>query len=202
MAAVLITADNANNDEESGTFHCSISTHDGSTYVGEGSCTLLDTDSYSVKFATRPEGERNPTFHYSGQYKLSSLSVTGTCGRTEDVKAHNEFFLLKRTPSHVLRFRPSPSAFERNRYRSLWSYAIIATLCGVKRDRWSWSFFRERRDTRRKYIELSENFDYAEELPRCRQLLSYEDACFYNSLMKFGPGRLEHIRNALEISHR
>lgn len=198
MAALTISPDYVD-DNKSGRFKCTIVRYD-QRLEGHGTCSAIASDKYSVRFEAKAEDESDEVrYYYSGELDMTTLSVKGSCGQAETVEDHYEIFVLKRTPSHILRFRPSPFQLTAYRYPALWKYAISAVVAGVRRDRFSWTYFRERRDNRRRYLELTENYRHGDEFPRCRQLLTWQEARFYQDLLKFGPSRLQE--QAPEFNH-
>ena len=129
--------------------------------------------------------------YLSGKLDILEGSITGTWGDKEDVSKHTGVFVLKRTPGHILRFRPALSILSENKPKALWDYAIRASLHLVRKRRWSWSFFKERREIRRRYIDLAMRDDgfghpcspeEKKELAKAVQLLSATDARFYHLL--------------------
>ena len=92
-------------------------------------------------------------------------------------------------------FRPSPSLLSQSKYRSLWHYAISATLDDVRRRLWSWTYFAARRDVRKRYLE--ENFRrkrYVLDIPddvfnaglnRIRGLCTLKETRFYESICQY-----------------
>ncbi|KAF8274093.1 hypothetical protein EI94DRAFT_1696360 [Lactarius quietus] len=108
---------------------------------------------------------------------------------------------LLRRKSRFARYR-RPEEFKENRPRALLTFAGSAILDSVRerRRRWTWAFFAERRDDRRRYVELFKkkqlnscsiellvfNFLSQElsELEELEKKLSYEDIRFYRSISR------------------
>ena len=97
-------------------------------------------------------------------------------------------FIFKRLPAMYMCCRPDPMEFQINRPRALWKYATatVRELIGVRT--FSWSYFKRRRDHRKRYIELLIRLNYADldeeeamELARIRQTLSAADARLYET---------------------
>ena len=78
-----------------------------------------------------------PDMTFEGIYDSSVNRITGRwfCTKTSDVDGT---FLLSRLPCEVLGCRPGPNAFLANRYRSLWRFAIDATVQDIRRRTFSW----------------------------------------------------------------
>ena len=143
---------------------------------------------FCMSFASGPE-------YFSG-----SIDQTGTMigyrGWDEGVSeaTHNDMFILKRVPEAVMCHRPCPDELAQNQPRALWSFAISFVLEDVRRRSWSWSYFRERRRVRKRYLELNIRFrDYgrtlneaeSKEYLRLRKSLTLADAMYYRSLGDF-----------------
>lgn len=100
------------------------------------------------------------------------------------------------------RFRPPPQVFEGNKPRALLRFALDAIRSEVheRNRKWSWDYFRERRDDRREYLRVfklkekeqatQEDHDSLEALER---KLEYTDIRFYRSLAR---SELRKERNA------
>ena len=134
-----------------------------------------------------------PTQHYppqfwDGVWDPATSTISGTCGLDDMATSHPASFVFKRmTPEHTC-FMPAPLDLEENKPRALWGFAIAAVLNDVRRKRYSWTFFKERRDNRKRYIELLIRLNYGElneeeqwELARIRQTLTAADARLYET---------------------
>lgn len=127
-----------------------------------------------------------------------SETVAGVCGYGSADDAVGPSiqtpFILSRLSPEILIHRPSPSEFEENRAKALWQFAISAVRDQVRRQLWSWSYFKARREMRKLYIELDtrvHNYGRLLEenevavLVRCRKALSPADARFYHSIREY-----------------
>lgn len=104
-------------------------------------------------------------------------------------------FILTRLPPDVLSFRPAPWELESksDRIRALWRFALSAVEYRVLQSTYSWKFFKQRRDVRRRYVEfcIRQHFGRplgASEKIECRGLertLSPLDARYYASLAEY-----------------
>jgi hypothetical protein len=137
---------------------------------------------------------RLPTQYWYGQLNTDTDTMTGTCGHDADRATQRAIFILKRTAPEYLCFRPAPATFEANKARALWTYALSAIQYHVRRQSYSWPFFSERRDNRKRFIELYiRNTEYgcpldrteAAELARIRQTFTTADNRFYHSLAQY-----------------
>lgn len=135
-----------------------------------------------------------PTQHFVGKWDPATDTLSGTVGLEEDAEKHYSVFTFKRMSPEHLCFTPAPVELETNKARALWGFAIAAVKYGVRRERWSWSFFKERRDNRRRFIELYmrssaastrfgtplSNAEY-EEMSRLKKTFSTVDCRWYHS---------------------
>lgn len=156
-----------------------------------GSCSPVETqDQIAISFKRTFTNHHPPQYWY-GRFDPATDTITGTVSFNEDRTGTSATFVLKRTPSDQLRFRPPPAAFEGNKARTLWTYALSVTRAYVHQQSWSKTFFHERRDTRKRFIQLyirstafGKPLDEAEnaELKEIRLRLTTADSRFYHSL--------------------
>jgi hypothetical protein len=135
-----------------------------------------------------------PDHYYHGTMVPGSGTIVGVWGALngEDSKVFEEhgFFRFDRR-IFSLRSRPTIEAFIVNRGEALWTVASSA----VRQHLWSWSFFRDRRDTRKRFVHLFYRRDVANrywwgqisrdemaELDRLEESLCPQDLRFYRSL--------------------
>ncbi|KAJ7757039.1 hypothetical protein B0H16DRAFT_1885755 [Mycena metata] len=97
---------------------------------------------------------RLPTQYVNGTWSAATETLSGTWDMDEDPAGHRGSFVFKRlTPEHTC-FVPSPVDLAANKPRALWAFAIAAVLYDIRKSRWSWSFFKERRDIRKRFVEF------------------------------------------------
>lgn len=70
-------------------------------------------------------------------------------------------FSIRRRPLYYFLCRPFKSQFDDNKPRALWKFALDAVLHATRSQarRVSWDYLKDRRDRRRKYVELYMQFD-------------------------------------------
>ncbi|KAJ7122277.1 hypothetical protein C8R44DRAFT_735978 [Mycena epipterygia] len=135
------------------------------------------------------------TQYYAGTWNVSTDTIAGSLGDDQDPATHDGMFVFKRMPPENMCFVPAPVELESGKARALWGFAIAAVIQGVRRDRWAWSFFKERRDNRRRFIELyirsgSGTHQFGQwltdleeqDLARVRKSLTTQDSRFYHFL--------------------
>ena len=180
-------------ESQSNSFSLTTSTFRGDTYRGTGSCIATDEKAvFEVSFCLQVVGGHYDDINYAGKLDVLSGTITGTWGTSPDTSTHSGSFILKRTPSQIVRFRPAPSVFVKDKARALWQYACSAVLHLVRKRLWAWSYFRERRDHRRRYITLAVRQEGLGRVLSSKELLEYQslrqqvacyDAPFYDQLI-------------------
>ena len=97
---------------------------------------------------------------------------------------------FRRIPPCYLALYPPIQELSDDKPRALWRFAIAAVRNDIRRDHWSWSYFAQRRDDRKRVIPLLIRSRYFgrmltwEEdttLSETLQRLTPADACFYHS---------------------
>ncbi|KAF8516788.1 hypothetical protein JB92DRAFT_2909192 [Gautieria morchelliformis] len=163
----------------------------GHDFKISGTCSPGETQSIIAVSLKRTFAARQGPQYWDGQFDSATDTMTGAVSFDEERMPTSLTFFLKRTSPDQLRFRPSPAAFEANKARALWTFALSAARGDVRRQSWSWSFFRERRDTRKRFIQLyirdtgfGKPLDEAEraELSQILKGLTTADSNFYHSL--------------------
>ncbi|KAF7366517.1 hypothetical protein MSAN_00909000 [Mycena sanguinolenta] len=147
-------------------------------------------------FAARFSAQR-----FIGKWTAATETLTGTIGFDDEPENQPGAFVFKRnvTPEHMC-FSPAPVQLQTNKARALWAFAIDAVKFDIRRNRWAWSYFKERRDRRLRFMELyirsggSTTFgapitdEEYHELARIRKSMTTADSRFYHSLAE------QHIR--------
>ncbi|KAF7341977.1 hypothetical protein MVEN_01784700 [Mycena venus] len=144
---------------------------------------------------------RYPAQYMTGTYCATTETLSGTysfeasswensdSGSEKDEKMPHGAFIFRRIAPEYMCFAPAP--VEGKTARALWTFAIGAVLFDVRRKGWSWSYFEQRRDFRRKFIELyirGTKFgppltqEDAAEWSRVVKFLTTSDSRFYHSL--------------------
>jgi Vacuolar sorting-associated protein 13, extended-chorein len=102
---------------------------------------------------TREFVSRHPTQYWNGMIDITAEATTGTWDTELDDEEQRGYFVLKSTAPEDLRFRPAPVTIDASKARSLWLFAISAALRRVRRQSWSWSYFKERKDNRELFLK-------------------------------------------------
>ncbi|KAJ7757035.1 hypothetical protein B0H16DRAFT_1721499 [Mycena metata] len=97
---------------------------------------------------------RFPTQYFAGTWNVATDTLSGKYGLDEDPSTHGGSFVFKRLTLEHTCFVPSPSDLEANKPRALWAFAIGAVVYDIRKSRWSWAFFKERRDARKRFVEF------------------------------------------------
>ncbi|KAF7292835.1 VPS13 domain-containing protein [Mycena indigotica] len=170
-----------------------------------GECHVQD-DKISITFK-RTFSARFSTQFYNGIWNTETNTLSGTLGFEEDVSTHFGAFSFKQLEPEYVCYMPAPVDLEppandggdplgeNAKARALWSFAISSVLFQVRRDHWSWSLFKERRDNRKRFIELQIRSGQAshafgkelgsaewDELSKLKKSFTTNDSRFYHSL--------------------
>ena len=122
-------------------------------FSGSGTCSTTDDEGvFDVTFSLQWTAPSLQTLYYVGQLDVLAGSISGSHGTCEDKEGHYSEFLMRRTPAQLLRFRPSPTAFIRNKASALWEFAASAVMYQVRKRLWSHTFFRDRWQHRKDYL--------------------------------------------------
>jgi hypothetical protein len=100
---------------------------------------------------------RFPAQYYVGTWDAVTQTLTGTFGLEDPEDSEGTqygAFVFKRIAPEYMCFSPAPVELEANKPRALWTFAIESVRFDIRRKRWSWAFFKERRDNRQRFIEL------------------------------------------------
>lgn len=150
--------------------------------------------------------------YYSGTLQGDG-SVIGTEGESKDVSTHNNRFMWMRTPAELMRLRPLPpylvsdsisndQSMVPNKARAMFDFAIRAVILQYRKRSWSWSHFKERRDIRKKFMQVWTELevDYTaydskpREFDRIRRSVTNPDRRFYDICWTYDWGLMTHHR--------
>jgi hypothetical protein len=140
-------------------------TAQGVNYVREkwqltGECNPAESNSEKFFITWQSKQTDYPDEYFEGVFDTASKSIVGSCSPEEHATTFSNGAYLSQQPPEVLVCRPHPGLLAddpelgTNRYRSLWRFALDAVLLQVRRKMWSWSYFRYRRNNRKRYLEL------------------------------------------------
>ncbi|KAI0080473.1 hypothetical protein K474DRAFT_1704775 [Panus rudis PR-1116 ss-1] len=153
---------------------------------------------FHVKFSIDYGTKKSREFFAGVLTNLDPGELRGYRGYNSNVseRHHDSMFILRQVPVDIMMFRPSPAELKsRSKSRHLWRYAINYVLHNVRKNAWSWSYFRNRRENRLGYLRLGfECWDYyhglkfsedqREEYARKRKALTPSDGCLYRGILK------------------
>jgi hypothetical protein len=133
---------------------------------------------------------------FSGHFNPERDALTGIWGLSVELKSPKGKMEFRRILPSYLTLYPSIKEFRDNKPRALWRFAIAAVRSDIRRGRWAWSYFSQRRDDRKTIVPLLVRSRWfgpplsAEEtrtLHAITRRLTPADACFYDS-------KVDHIR--------
>ncbi|KAK7042365.1 hypothetical protein R3P38DRAFT_2890069 [Favolaschia claudopus] len=161
--------------------------------TGEARVGATPDKEVAVTF-TRTFGAHLDPQHFTGTWDASTQTLRGTV-KNDDSRTQEEptegVSLFRRIKPEYLCFAPSPVALETNKPRALWEFAISAVLFDIRRKAWTWSYFKARRDNRKRFIQLyirATKFgkplseEEEAELGYVTKTLTTSDSRFYHSL--------------------
>ena len=125
---------------------------------------------------------------YSGQL-IDECTIVGTRSYDFDPTFVDRSFVLKKLPADHLPFYPSPREMSESKYRALWKYAINVTVNNIRRRWWTWSYFVQRREARKTYIELAFDMldnhspDHSARMSAIGRICTPQDIRFYDSIV-------------------
>ena len=165
-------------------------------YTITGSWSIGENDTVEIKFKMTYESFIWLATFFKGRFDAERDALTGVWGLTPDMETTGGPMEFRRIQPRYLAVYPTIKELSDNKPRALWGFAIAAVRNDIRRDRWSWSYFAQRRDDRKMVLTLVTRHLYfgeplnGEEIQRCSavsQRLTSADACFYGS-------RIEYIR--------
>ncbi|TFY59079.1 hypothetical protein EVG20_g7918 [Dentipellis fragilis] len=135
------------------------------------------------------QGTINESFdEVHGQYRASNATAS-------------ELFFMKRKPLVYILLRPADEEFDSNKTLALWKFALDSAMYIARIRVFTWKNIRERRDARRRFMELefkNESFsgldpDEEAELRHIHANTAPQDLCYWNAIVKFmGSRRILH----------
>jgi hypothetical protein len=157
-----------------------------------GSWSKGEDDVLQIKFKIPSSGLWAP-LSFNGHFDPERDALTGVWGSSTGSFGKMEF---RRIPPRYLTVYPSIKELRDNKPRALWRFAIAAVRNDIRRDRWAWSYFSQRRNERKTVVSLLVRSRWfgpplsAEETGTLHAIvrrLMPGDACFYHS-------KVDHIR--------
>ena len=129
---------------------------EGTKYQISGQCYRDAEGVLRANFTMSFPGTTSSDEHWSGEVDVEGSFVGYKSYNFRPSKFdYDQMFILRRIPSDIMALRPSPSEFIENKPWALWQFAIDAILYNVRKKWWSWSFFKERRNQRHRYLKLN-----------------------------------------------
>ena len=124
------------------------------SYTIKGRCSTLDDGRIEVRFALLARNGGSCQY-FEGHIGKEGY-LTGYYSYTEGPTNPGSPYLYTfyRIPAEILACRPLPAEFTKDRARALWAFARNALLFRARRKLFSWSFFKDRRDRRRRFLAL------------------------------------------------
>ena len=163
-------------------------------YTITGSWSKGENDTVEINFKMTYESILWSTNFFKGRFEAERDALIGVWGMSADMETTSGPMEFRRIPPRYLTVYPTIKELSDNKPRALWGFAIAAIRNDIRRERWSWSYFAQRRDDRKmllalvtRYLHFGKPLD-GEEIQRCcavLQRLTPADACFYGSRIDF-----------------
>ncbi|KAJ6618743.1 hypothetical protein B0H10DRAFT_1794829 [Mycena sp. CBHHK59/15] len=161
-----------------------------SDFTITGECSGQSAEVVNFTFKRSFPARFSPQY-FSGTWNRGSRSLSGTWGAEADSRTHDGVFTFKRILPEYMCFFPAPSVLEANKPQSLWTFAISAVRDSIRREAWSWAFFKSRTENRKRFIELyirstrfgrPLNRSEEEELGLIKKSFTTADSRFFHSI--------------------
>jgi hypothetical protein len=156
-----------------------------------GSWSKGENHVMEIKLKMTFHGALSSVVFFTGRFDEERDALTGVWGLLADAENSNGMMEFRRIPPRYLTVYPSLKELSDCKPRALWRFAIAAVRNDIRRERWSWSYFAQRRKDRVTVISLGGRYFFDvgmpvsdEEAQLCSdaaQRLSPADACFYIS---------------------
>ncbi|KAJ7291055.1 hypothetical protein C8J57DRAFT_208463 [Mycena rebaudengoi] len=155
-----------------------------------GECSGESTETVNFTFKQTFPARFSPLY-FSGTWRRATQSLSGTWGAEADSRTHEGVFVFKRIIPEYMCFFPAPAVLKANKPRSLWAFAISSVRYSIRKEAWSWAFFKQRTANRKRFIELyvrSTRFGRPlnnaeeEELGLIKKSFTTADSRFYHSI--------------------
>ncbi|KAJ6475237.1 hypothetical protein C8R47DRAFT_1220710 [Mycena vitilis] len=118
-----------------------------------GECSGESAETVKFTFKQTFPARFSPQYFF-GQWSRAQQSLSGTWGAEADSRTHDGIFIFKRILPEYMCFFPAPAVSKANKWRALWTFAISAVRYTIRREDWSWAFFKQRTENRKRFIEL------------------------------------------------
>ncbi|KAI0043931.1 hypothetical protein FA95DRAFT_1627537, partial [Auriscalpium vulgare] len=165
----------------------------------EGTCTTNAEGATEVSLTLTFGGTHWLKHNFQGQLHRDGDTMSGDWATS---RSSMGLLVYKKnlTPEH-LAFYPPPWALKENKARALWTFAIESIRHDIRRERWSWTYFKERRDAWKLYSTSYIRWMYCGTPLTDEEMVQFgnvglhiipSDACFYGS-------RIERIKATTAI---
>lgn len=119
-----------------------------------GSWSRGEDDVLQIKFKISFSSILWTPMFFNGHFDPERDALTGVWGLSADLEDPFGKMEFRRIPARYFTVYPCIKELRDNKPRALWRFAIAAVRNDIRRDRWSWSYFRQRRDDRQAVIAL------------------------------------------------
>jgi hypothetical protein len=146
-----------------------------SDFTISGECNGESSETVKFSFKQTFPARFSPQY-FSGQWSRTQQSLSGTWGAELDPRTHDGVFIFKRILSEYMCFFPAPTVLKAHKARALWTFAISSVRYKIRKEEWSWAFFKQRTENRKRFIEL-----YIRSTHFGRPLSASEQVCMFSA---------------------
>lgn len=159
-------------------------------YVVAGSWSRGENGVMQIKLKMTFKSAFWATMFFNGRFDPKRNALTGVWDASSDPENSSGPMEFRRILPRYLTVYPSIKELSDNKPRALWKFAIAAVRSDIRRDRWSWSYFSQRRNDREAVISMTIRSLFfgtppdegdVQRLCVAVQRLTPADACFYFS---------------------
>jgi hypothetical protein len=113
----------------------------------------IDVEPSSAPSSPRPSRPTSPSPSQTQESPKETSSNQGS-DIPQDAPKPVGTFVLTPCPPYAQRYRYAMRDFHWSPARARWQFASASVLHQVKRSRWSWEYFKERADERKRFVKL------------------------------------------------
>jgi hypothetical protein len=119
-----------------------------------GSWSVGEDDVVQIKFKMSFSSGIWAPIYFNGRFDPERDALTGDWGASAELESSIGKMEFRRIPPHYLAEYPNIRELRDDKPRALWKFAIGAVRSDIRRDRWAWSYFSQRRNDRETIVPL------------------------------------------------
>jgi hypothetical protein len=152
-----------------------------------------EDDVIQIKFKISFSSGLWDSITFNGRFDPERDALTGDWGLSAELESSGKMEFRRITPRYLTVY-PSIKELQDNKPHALWRFAIAAVRNDIRRDRWAWSYFEQRRNDRTTIVPLllrdrwfgqPLSDEEAGTIDTISRRLMPSDACFYDSKVDY-----------------